>query len=385
MQAVACPLCGARIGQFLRAVANRDPMTERAFPSVSVSVCRSCGLIHQNPRMSRRKVIEHYATLEDKPGGGVTRDESRSRLAALRLLKSPPSRILEVGSSDGTFLGLAREAGYDASGLEPSRTNLRRARAGHRGIAFHEGFLEGFRTAERFDVICHFYVLEYSFDPRRFLAAARRLLRPDGVMLLEVPDAEAFARLPFAASLFTHQDISIFTRRTLNAILRTAGFVPMARRLGRASKSYGLRAAAKPGPVAARGRAHFRHGLAAMNRYFRRQDAMIARVGRRIGAFHAALLNSKGPVVIFGAGENGRMVTNAWPGREGREMFFCDNNAALHGRKVDGFKVVAPSRVPRLRPALVIAASIDYQDDMVRQMRAVGVPRERIVKLYHGI
>lgn len=382
MAAVCCPLCGARAPRFVRAVANRDPMTEDLFPKVSVSVCRKCGLIHQNPRISRKKMVELYATLEDKTGGGVTRRESESRLSALRLLKAPPAKLLEVGCSDGTFLGLAHEMGYQATGVEPSRANLRKARAAHAGVTFHEGFLEQFGTDERFDLLCHFYVLEYSFAPRRFLAAARRLLKPDGAMLLEVPDAALFSRLPFANSLFTHQDVSIFMRATLDALLRTTGFSLKVGGLGEASKPYGVRAAASPGLVAKRGPSRLKQGLSAMNRYFRRRDAMLPRIEKRVAGFRPALSRNSGPVVIFGAGENGRIVINTSLGRNGHELLFCDNNAALCGRRVEGRRVIAPRQVPGLKPALVIAASIDYQDDMVRQMRDLGVPPERIVKLY---
>jgi hypothetical protein len=40
--------------------------------------------------------------------------------------------------------------------------------------------------------------------------------------------------------------------------------------------------------------------------------------------------------------------------------------------------------VPALEPALVVCASIDYQADMARQMEELGVPKDRIVKLYEG-
>jgi len=384
MAAIACPLCGEHESHFVRTVANRDPIAEAVFPTVSLSVCRKCGLIHQNPRISRKKMVELYATLEDKAGGGVTQMESESRLTSLQKLKLPPAKILEVGCSDGTFLGLAAKHGYEVAGIDPSRINLQKARLVHRNIPFHLGFLEEFKTKERFDVICHFYVLEYSFNPRRFLASARRLLKPDGIMLIEVPDAEAFPKLPFANSLFSHQDIAIFTRATLESLLKTSGFSPLSRRLGRASKMYGLRAAATPGPVASHGPSQYKPGRSALQHYFKRRDAMIKRVERRVESFHPAIAKNVGPVVVFGAGENGRIVTSTSLARNGREIIFCDNNPELIGHKVDGHIVVAPGKVPRLRPALVIAASIDYQDDMVQQMRSLGIAADRIVKLYEG-
>jgi SAM-dependent methyltransferase len=384
MPAAPCPLCGAKKPEFIRAVVNRDPASEALFPKFSISGCKACGLLHQNPRISCAAMTKAYAALEDKTGGGVTRAESESRLKALKQLKAPPARLLEVGSSDGTFLALAAQAGYRAVGVEPSRVNLAKARAAHPGLEFHEGFLESFKTRERFDLICHFYVLGYSFEPRRFLAAARKLLAPGGQMLLEVPDAARFAALPFAASLFTHQDISIFTRGTLNALLSREGFSPLSKKLGTASKSYGLRASAATGRVAVAPAKNKGEGLNAMRRYFKNHDRILAKLERRVAGWLPAIANRPGPVVVFGAGENGRVVGATKLGKNGHELVFCDNNAALHGQLVDGRRVLSPAQVPALSPALVIAASSDYQDDMVRQMKSLGVPEERLVKLYEN-
>jgi len=202
-------------------------------------------------------------------------------------------------------------------------------------------------------------------------------------MLLEVPDAEAFARLPFANSLVTHQDIVVFTRETLDAALKTSGFAPVRAPLGAPSKSYGLRAAARSAAARpSRGRPG--RGRAALRRWLAKRDRMLERVETRAARWAAGLKGLPGPVVVFGAGENGRLVARTALGRGARELVFCDSSAALDGRRVEGRRVVAPERVPALKPALVVAASIDYQDDMVRIMRGLGVPAGRVVKMYQG-
>lgn len=384
---IACLACGSRRSEVAGVARNRDPLKETLFPSISISVCRDCGAIFQNPCLSRTQMNQVYGTLEDKvtPAGAgtVTAAESAGRLKALLRLAPPPARLLEVGSSDGTFLALARDAGYTVVGIDPSRANCAKARARFPGLDVREAFLESFRTDERFDVVCHFYVLEYSFHPRRFLASARALLRPDGLTFFEVPDVATFPRLPFANNVFSHQDISIFSRPALDALMRACSFAPLKERLGPATKSYGLRAAARPSRKGALGRNLRSHSLRLLGRYFGQRDALRREVARRVGGWLEDIGRREGPIVVFGAGENGRIVGEAADLR-GRTLVFCDNNKALQGRVVDGFRVVSPAEVPALKPALAIAASIDYQADMVRQLASLGVPRRRIVELYKG-
>lgn len=384
MDKVYCPMCGSNDSQFLRSIRNRDPMMEMRFPTISISICGVCGLIHQNPRISQAAMRDLYRLLEDKPAGtNATHYEGESRLKALMGLRPPPATLLEVGCSDGTFSGLASRAGFQVSGIDPSAANLVHARRAYPDIEFFEGFIETFESDRRFDVICHFYALEYSFDPLRFLTAARKLLNPDGLMLLEVPDAGTFSKLPFANSLFTHQDVTIFTAATLESMLMRAGFCILPTQSELASKRYGIRLAATLGPVISTKLSDYDAGLLAINHYFERRNEMLERIKHRIEELLVEIKELSGPVVIFGAGENGRIVIDTSLAGSGRKMYFCDNNPETIGLKIDGYEVVSPDRVPELRPALVIAASIDYQEDMVQQMRTLGVPHTRIVKLYN--
>ena len=369
----ACVGCGGRAVPSLLRQPNRDPQTEKQLPEVRWGVCRACGLIQQSPRVAPATMRRLFAKLTDKSSGGATdraaAKEASSRLQALKRLAPRGALVLEAGCSDGRFLDEARRAGYGVAGVEPSAPNLARSRK--LMLPVRRGFLEDVKDSERYDALCAFYVLEYAFDPRRFLQAARRLLLPGGVLLLEVPDAEAIAKLPVR---LTYQDVSVFTRASLARLLKQEGFAPL--EAGPAGKPYGLRLAARSAaPLKALG--SYALGVKQLRSAFGKELKLEARM--------SALLKkaAPGPVVIFGSGENGRAALAAAP-RNGRNYFFTDNNAAMHGRRVDGTPVLKPSQIPGLKPALVLAASSEYGADMVRQMRALGVPPRRVVALYGG-
>lgn len=371
----------------VRKVRNMDPNTDALIAEISVALCRGCGLIHQNPCIKEEEMDALYERLEDKVTAAdsdtVTEAENLSRLDALIKLKAPPARILEIGCSDGTFLSLARARGYEVVGIDPSQANCDKAAVEHPGMDVRRLFLDGFRPGENFDAVCHFFVLEHVFHPDVFLPQIRSLLRPGGLMYFEIPNVDRFVKLPFANNLFIYQHVAHYSAATVRALLARHGFRTLAvdGRLGLSPKSYGMRVAATPAKTPLKPKSSAASGRRLLDLYFKRRETLLKKVGAKAEGWLKAL-DRPGPIVIFGAGENGRILRATALARGGRELVFCDNNAALQGTEIEGLRVVAPADVPALKPALVIAASIDYQHDMTAQMRGLGLPPDRLVRLY---
>lgn len=387
---VRCLICGGRRPEVVRVVPNLDPNTEGWVDRMAVAVCRDCGLVYQSPRLSEKAMDAHYEKAEDKITAShtdtVTLAENASRVEALKRLLPKGGRVLEIGCSDGTFLDLARRAGFSVLGIDPSEANCAKARREHPRVEVRRMFLADFPATEKFDAICHFFVLEHIFHPKPFLAQIRRQLAPGGLNFFEIPNVENFGKLPFANNLFIYQHVAHYGPGTVRALLAANGFrtVGVDGALGRSPKSYGMRVAARPAPrLAGRPANLYPASRRMLDRTFAKRDRLVRRMestARRL----LAGLKRPGPVVVFGAGENGRLLARTTLARAGRDLYFCDNNGALQGRAVEGRTVLAPAQVPALDPALVITASIDYQKDMKRQLVALSVPAARIASLYEG-
>jgi 2-polyprenyl-3-methyl-5-hydroxy-6-metoxy-1,4-benzoquinol methylase len=112
--------------------------------------------------------------------------------------RPPPARLLDVGCAAGFALTALRERGYDVRGVELSKpmAELARRRLGD-DAAVHCGVLEeSLFGGAKFDVITMFDVVEHVEDPVAFLATARRMLSPGGVIVFETQNvASRFARL----------------------------------------------------------------------------------------------------------------------------------------------------------------------------------------------
>ena len=113
---------------------------------------------------------------------------------ALDLL-APVSLILEVGVGEGRFLQAARKKEHVVQGVELNPMAAKRARS--LGFRVHQLMLHELSelTADRFDAICSFQVLEHVPNPLEFIEGMIGLLRPGGKMIFSVPNAAVMRKI----------------------------------------------------------------------------------------------------------------------------------------------------------------------------------------------
>ncbi len=137
-----------------------------------------------------------------------------------------PGRILDVGAAYGYFVKAAREAGWQASGVELAPDVARDASKLAQAEIIAGDFLR-VPLAPGFDVITMFDVIEHVRDPLAWLVRARELLAPGGLLVIETGDVAS----PWARLLGRHwyfldppQHLWYFTGDGLAALLARAGF-----------------------------------------------------------------------------------------------------------------------------------------------------------------
>ncbi len=142
-------------------------------------------------RESSRYLDERYV----RPSCDQLSYQSRRRLT-LELLGSGPGCIVDVGSGPGVFSSELLARGFrvvevDVS-LEMLRESRRRIESGPsvQQIGFVEGCLPGLPFADRaFDAALCIGVLAYVRDPAQSLREIRRVVKPGGVVVLQVSNA----------------------------------------------------------------------------------------------------------------------------------------------------------------------------------------------------
>jgi 2-polyprenyl-3-methyl-5-hydroxy-6-metoxy-1,4-benzoquinol methylase/spore coat polysaccharide biosynthesis predicted glycosyltransferase SpsG len=187
-------------------IASRAVNTLRViarFPRRSYWRCSGCGIIYMNRlgpapiAYSERYFFEDYKNqygktyLEDFPSLKKT---GAKRLEAITPLLSPsPQRrsLLDIGCAYGPFLAAAREAGFEACGLDTAASAVEYVR-GTLGLpAYNACFpteIPAEIAARMFDIITLWYVIEHFTDGGTALKKAAALLRSGGVLAFSTPN-----------------------------------------------------------------------------------------------------------------------------------------------------------------------------------------------------
>jgi len=142
--------------------------------------------------------------------------------------KPPGSRYTEVGCGFGFGLDYAiRAKGWHAAGLDPA--GLSRLGREALGVPIESRyFSEDAEAAGSMDVVMGSELIEHVPAPRAFVAALRRMLRPDGVLILTTPNAEHIAPATspgvLVPLLSPGLHLTLHTPASLRRLLQEAGF-----------------------------------------------------------------------------------------------------------------------------------------------------------------
>jgi SAM-dependent methyltransferase len=220
---VRCPLCGA--------AAPPPAFVKDGYP---VARC-ACGLVFVaqpvDPAVLERLYGEGYfegGLDEVVPGyrgyGGEEAVMRRNFGRRLDLIERLTARgpLLDVGCALGFFVRAARDRGWDARGVEMSAYAAREA--ARAGLPVTQGdFLTLELPREHFAAVTMLDMLEHVADPRPYVARARALVRPGGVLAVETGDLGS----PWARFWGRHyhfftppNHLTYFTRATLGRLMR---------------------------------------------------------------------------------------------------------------------------------------------------------------------
>jgi 2-polyprenyl-3-methyl-5-hydroxy-6-metoxy-1,4-benzoquinol methylase len=198
--------------------------------------CRGCDVVYLTPRPSAGEMQfhypqEYYRLFQEVVRRGEEQPLMRFALRVLRRRRLPglkPGRVLDIGCGSGFYLAALREAGWDGEGIEPGETAAQFARK-HCGLPVHNSNAEEALAACRdgsFDLVTMWHVLEHLPDPAKALAEVRRILRPGGTLMLEVPNFSSIWSVLFRsrwAALEAPRHFFQFTPETLARTIRGAG------------------------------------------------------------------------------------------------------------------------------------------------------------------
>ncbi|MFM2368718.1 MAG: hypothetical protein RL619_1018 [Bacteroidota bacterium] len=112
----------------------------------------------------------------------------KNKLNLINSLQPNKGSILDIGAGTGDFLSVAKENGWHTIGVEPS--DKAKAIAKQKGVTFVGETSE--LESHSFDVISMWHVLEHVPDLDEQLKELKRLLKPNGTIIIAVPNFKSF-------------------------------------------------------------------------------------------------------------------------------------------------------------------------------------------------
>ena len=225
-----CPACGGTLSRWISVPASEPALADLRYQLLRCERCGSAVTLGGDE-------LELHEVGAYRPGDPrlyrlarpVLASFDRQRLRWARQLAPPPARLLDAGAGRGRFLAAARSGGYDAQGLEPSQRGIEAAQ--NRGVPVQRTTIEDADIrASSLDLVTVWHVLEHLDDPGDALARIHSWLKPDGGLLIGVPNLDSLqARL--GGERWYHLDVPRhrihFTATGIDALLKGSGFEPV--------------------------------------------------------------------------------------------------------------------------------------------------------------
>jgi len=232
-----CPMCKVSLDR---------AAVELAVFGVPYLRCANCGHVGIGARPPADVLDEIFAESETHSSIYVDRNAIEIRMEQIIAPKlewcvhhffeqrgREPLSVTDVGAGGGHFLAGAKRRGLAVEGFERSRISRAFAQEAFGLVLRDDDFLAA--DGNRSDIVTFWGLLEYIAHPRDFIAAARRRLAPDGMLVVEVPRVDSLGTMVQGmdqAVVARHMDptthINGFTDASLCTALVEEGFAPVA-------------------------------------------------------------------------------------------------------------------------------------------------------------
>lgn len=185
---IVCNLCG-----------NTDSKFFCSKNGYSLYKCSNCKLIFVYPTPESIDVYDDsYFSGAEKGFGYVDYDADKEPMISafnhyidlINNLGISSGKLLDIGAATGFFMSIAKKRGFNVVGVELSDFAARKGRENGLDIVTGDLLNTNFE-GESFDVVTMFDVLEHVPDPKKLISEVSRILKPNGLIIVNTPDAES--------------------------------------------------------------------------------------------------------------------------------------------------------------------------------------------------
>ena len=298
-----------------------------------------------------------------------------------RLSLHSDSKVIEIGSNDGTLLGMFLRRGIPASGIEPAANVAQVARAS--GVPTENAFfssetVDRLGAGESADLIIANNVLAHAPDLNDFVHALKQLLKPQGTITIEVPH---LLRLMEECQFDTvyHEHVFYFSLLALEAAFRRHGLVVFdVENLpthGGSLRIYVAHQACHPGESPALAGVRQAESSAGLNRAETYQgfSTSVSRTKTKMADFFSEAARTRKHVAGYSASAKGISLLNYVGPESNSIQYIVDRSPYKQGFWLPGTRlpIYDPGRVFETRPDYLLILAWNLKEEIMEQMRDI--------------
>ena len=353
---------------------------EKCFP-LRVLVCESCWLVQTEDFAEAHELFDaDYAYFSGFSKSWLEHAERYVADMIARFHLSPESRVVEVAANDGYLLQYVKARGIPCTGIEPTASTAKAARA--KGLEIVEEFF-GVELAKKLvkqgkqaDLTAANNVLAHVPDINDFVSGFAVLLKPKGVATFEFPHlmkliAEcqfdtiyhehfSYLSLTAVASIFERNGLSVFDVEELPTHGGSLRVYAQSRDAGKREVTERVRAVLAAEKIA---------GVTSVNFYSNFQ-AQADRIKKDLLLFLLEAKKNGKTVAAYGAAAKGNTLMNYAGIRPDLISFVVDRNPAKQGKYMPGSRIpiVAEAVLKQSRPDFVVILPWNLKNEVMEQL-----------------
>ncbi len=181
---VNCPAC----------LIKTNPIWLQDHPKTCYRRCLTCGTIYASPRlptdMRLRELQKNYDSTDESRRWSALRRPKLSEEAAIIKRFIDRGRILDVGCGNGYMFEFFQDSHWIRDGIEISLSSAEYARSTFRASVHQGDLTSACYSTGQFDLITMIDMLYFLDNPLQDFLEARRIIKPDGVLAIEIPGLE---------------------------------------------------------------------------------------------------------------------------------------------------------------------------------------------------
>jgi 2-polyprenyl-3-methyl-5-hydroxy-6-metoxy-1,4-benzoquinol methylase len=374
-----CPICQC---------ASKKVLYTQKFGSKAISLmdnydvvaCKDCGFVFADNIPSQKEFDNYYATMSKYEIDYTNQKHNKKIFDFISAyLLNENAHILDIGCSTGGLLKVFRDNDYNnLFGIDPSMACAEKAKG--LNIDAIQSSLFHFVPKYKFDLIILSAVLEHIIDLKGAMEKLKTLLKPNGLLFVEVPNAARFhnhIHTPFQQ--FSIEHINYFSHWSLRNLMEKYNFekLAMSNELNEVNQSVDpcifWLAIHKEFSI-------LRDTVSEENLkgYIEKSKSKDVEIKKTI----EKKLKNHDKIIVWGVGTHTQMLLGNGILDLDKVFCFIDSNKNYDQKTIEGIKIVNPESLHHiLTPLPILISSWSYQNEIAEQIRKMKLKNE-VIKIY---